>query len=152
MAAWQGGPCPDCGDDMPPNMLRCMTCRAWLNPELTRPEPTVPDLFDLPEIEPGQVTRLSEAAGHYVVCPECQKELRIASNYFGQRVGCKFCQHPFELSFDDPKLRRVGVYVSCPHCQEELRAARKYLGNEVVCRFCSGSILLPEPDTSTSSD
>ena len=33
--AWQGGPCHQCGDDMPANLVHCQTCRALLNSELT---------------------------------------------------------------------------------------------------------------------
>ena len=36
MPAWPGGPCPNCGEDMPPNMVHCRECRTLLNPELER--------------------------------------------------------------------------------------------------------------------
>lgn len=147
MPAWPGGPCPECGDDMPPNMLRCMTCRAWLNPELTRPDPVPPAMFDLPEIPPNQVPKQAETCGHYVVCPTCQRELRVARRYVGEHVGCKFCEAKFELTTNDSALRHVGVYLECPHCHEELRAGRKYLGHEVVCRFCDGRVTLPSTES-----
>ena len=34
MAAWPGGACPECGDQMPANLIRCATCRGLLNPDL----------------------------------------------------------------------------------------------------------------------
>lgn len=143
MAAWPGGPCPDCGDDMPANLLRCMTCRAWLNSELSRPEPAVPKPFALPEIPSKDARRPTQLRGHYVVCPSCQKELRVSHRFVGNSVACKFCSASFELSFRSEKLRRIGVYANCPHCSNELRVGRKYFGREVLCRHCSGRIQLP---------
>lgn len=142
MAAWTGGPCPDCGEDVPANMLRCMTCRAWLNPDLKRPEPPVPRFFPLPEVEARDGAPPAPAAGHYVVCPACTRELRVGDRYVSQAVNCRFCDERFELSFGEDGLRRLGVFVQCPHCGDELRAAEKYLGREVICKHCDGRLLL----------
>lgn len=144
MAAWTGGPCPECGEEAPANMLRCMRCRAWLNPDLRRPEPPVPEFFPLPEVTAGTDAPRAAIGGHYVVCPKCTRELRVADHYAGKSVGCRFCDAKFDLSFGDDGPRRLGVYVQCPHCRDELRAATKYVGREVICKHCDGRLRLGE--------
>ena len=44
MAAWTGGPCPGCGEDVPPKVLRCPACRMLLDPDTMRPRRV--DLLD----------------------------------------------------------------------------------------------------------
>ena len=144
MAAWPGGPCPECGDVMPANMLRCMSCRAWLNPELTRPEPPVPEFRPLPEIKESKNQSVVRPEGHFVVCPACRRELRVANQYMGRQVACRFCDKRFPMVFDDDGTKRLGVYVHCWSCGDELRAAEKYLGREVICKHCDGRMKIGE--------
>ena len=149
MAAWTGGPCPECGDEMPANMLRCMTCRAWLNPELRRPEPAVPEFRPLPEIEAGGGgdaggIRSAAPEGHFVVCPACRRELRVGHQYAGRQVACRFCDNRFPMTFGKGETRRLGVYVRCWSCGDELRAAAKYLGREVICKHCDSRMRIAE--------
>ena len=147
MPAWPGGPCPDCGEEMPPNLLRCQTCRAWLNPDLTRPEPTAPESFLLPEIDPHAGATDAEqpvaAAGHYVICPACRRELRIAARYVGASVACKYCDEPFVVDVrPDAEPPRIAFYLNCPHCTKEIRASNRYAGQRVVCKHCDGSLTI----------
>ena len=69
--AWPGGPCPQCGDEMPARLVHCRSCRAMLNSELTEDSIVIPDFFMLPE-----VTDLKSAAsrGCYIPCPGCRSE------------------------------------------------------------------------------
>ncbi len=136
--AWQGGPCPQCGDDMPANLVHCQTCRALLNPALSEDSVEIPKFVPLKEISP---TRIVPAVGHYVVCPGCSEELRISAKYRGATVACRLCRHTFDY---DRSIQIQAMYANCPHCQKELRAAMKYADQSVACRFCSGPLMLTE--------
>ena len=111
---WLGGPCPQCGEEMPARLVHCRSCRALLNSELTEDSIEIPSFFALPEIS---VTASASPRGHYVSCPGCLQELRIHSKYKGLRVQCK-------------------------HCQQEIRAGLKYIGHKVVCKHCGGHLQL----------
>jgi len=137
MPAWPGGPCPSCGDDMPPNMIHCRSCRALLNSELERDSVEIPEFVPLQEIE--AVVEIAPI-GFFVQCPLCAQELKINRKYLGQRVQCKFCTSDFLLDPMDPSVKGADVYSKCPHCEQELRFAQKYVGVRVACRFCSGKI------------
>ncbi len=139
MPAWPGGPCPECGDDMPAKLVRCATCRALLNPELTPGRIEPPEFIMLPEV--ATVIDASPA-GFFVQCPHCQDELRIAAKYVGQHVACKSCQGPFQFLLESPSIRITACYTKCPHCDRELRVAPKYRGMNVACKFCDGGIHL----------
>src|SRR5690606_18054830 len=137
MPAWDGGPCPDCQDDMPPRLIHCQSCGALLNNDLQ------PKAIELPEFVPlAEVATMLEArpVGFYVGCPHCERELRIHEKYVGQHVQCKFCRKPFEFAADGNRLARIAFYTDCPHCRKEIRAAQKYLGAKVACKFCDGAI------------
>ncbi len=134
--AWPGGSCPQCGDEMPPLLIHCRTCRALLNSELTEDSVEMPTFVPLPEIS---VIAAAPPKGHYVLCPGCQQELRIHVKYRGQRVACKHCNQPFQY---DDSVTVTAMYTQCPHCQNELRASAKHIGTRVGCRFCSGHIEL----------
>jgi len=137
---WPGGPCPQCGEDMPARLVHCRSCRALLNSELTEDSIEIPSFFSLPEIS---VTASATPRGHYVSCPGCLQELRIHSKYKGLKVQCKHCQHAFPY---DAAVEIRAAYMGCPHCQQEIRAGLKYLGHKVVCKHCGGHIQLqPEP-------
>lgn len=138
MPAWRGGPCPECGEDMPPNLVRCATCRALLNDDLQLREISVPEFAPLEEID-----SVIEATprGFYADCPHCHKELRINCKYVGQNVACRFCNSQFQFRVEPP-TRVTAFYFNCPHCSQELRAAAKYLGAKVACKHCNGSIHL----------
>ena len=145
MPAWPGGPCPDCGEEMPPNLLRCQFCRGWLNKDLTRPEPVAPEMFALPEIPPPDAALAAYPAGHYVICPACRRELRVADQYVGQTVACKYCSEPFRVTTAaDAEPPRVAFYLDCPHCLKEIRASVRYLEQRVACKHCDGPLHLTE--------
>ena len=169
MPAWPGGPCPDCGDEMPPRLLRCQTCRAWLNEDLRRDDPIAPEPFKLPEIDtqsdPEDAGCLrARPTGHYVICPSCQRELRVADQYVGQTVACRFCGDPFDLRVLDDEgatdattgtsteppvsggadAKRTAFFLDCPHCKREIRASNRYMGHRVVCKHCDGQVQLAE--------
>lgn len=137
MAAWPGGPCPQCGEDMPENLIHCQVCRALLNSELEHDSVEIPVFIPLQEID-----TMSEviSRGHYIQCPTCAKELRINGKYIGQKVQCKFCAGSF--AYQQDKVKVVAVYSACPHCQDEIRAAKKYLGMKVACKHCHGKLTL----------
>ncbi|MBX3444822.1 MAG: hypothetical protein KF774_20650 [Planctomyces sp.] len=140
MPAWPGGDCPECGEQMPANVIRCATCRALLNNDLAIKPIVPPEFVPLPEIATSSDVSLR---GVYLPCPACTRELRISQNLFGQRVQCRFCHHPFDLKRES--AAPLAGYASCPHCHQELRAAPKYLGIKVSCRHCGGSIRLVDP-------
>ena len=137
MPAWPGGPCPNCGEDMPPNMVHCRECRTLLNPELERDSVEIPVFIPLQELD--AMVEI-EPIGIFVSCPQCSQELKINKKYVGQRVQCKFCTADFRLDPTLPSLVQSDVYSKCPHCEQELRFARKYVGVRVACRFCAGKI------------
>lgn len=143
MPAWPGGPCPKCGDDMPPNLIHCRTCRHLLNPELERDSVEVPAFFPLQEVE--SLVELIPV-GLFIDCTSCRKELKIHRKYIGQRVQCKFCEADFRLVPDSPQVQQADAYGSCPHCRETLRFSPKYLGSKVACRFCGGKVHILHPE------
>lgn len=141
MPPWPGGPCPECGEDMPENLIHCRSCRALLNPELERDSVEIPVFMPLPEIDSFAEVKPN---GYYVACPHCQRELRIGAKYIGANCTCKSCDGVFKLDLADPNVQLVGYYGDCPHCSQRVRMARKYAGVKVSCKFCSGRILLLE--------
>ncbi len=139
VGAWPGGPCPQCGEDMPARVVHCRTCRALLNSELSEDSVEIPQFVPLPEI---LVIVAASPKGHYVLCPGCKEELRIHTKYKGLKVQCKHCSKSFNY---DTGVVVKAFYTPCPHCSSELRAAPKYMGYKVVCKHCSGHIqLMPE--------
>lgn len=134
--AWPGGPCPQCGDDMPARVVHCRTCRALLNTELSEDSVEVPVFSPLPELF---VIAAAAPKGHYVHCPGCNEELRIHTKYKGMKVQCKHCHQPFTY---DASVLISAFYTPCPHCSSELRGAPKYMGHKVVCKHCNGHIQL----------
>ena len=136
--AWQGGPCHQCGDDMPANLVHCQSCRALLNCELTEDSVEIPTFVPLKEITPTQVVA---PKGHYVQCLGCQEELRINAKYKNAGVACRFCDHTFTY---DSSTTVAAIYADCPHCKKELRASSKYAGQSVACRFCSGPLMMAD--------
>lgn len=137
MPAWPGGPCPECGEDMPANLVRCVSCRALLNHELVVPDIIAPEFVPLTEVEAVVDARI---VGFFVECPHCRKELRINARYHGNYVACKLCQGQFEFRVNPPRVRVLAFYSNCPHCAKELRAAEKYKGVNVACKFCNGGL------------
>lgn len=148
--AWQGGPCPNCGDDMPANLVHCFTCRAMLNSALSDDTVEIPKFVPLPEIDPSDAGGNSDAPpaptpasvsarGHYVRCGGCHEELRINAKYFGASVQCRHCEHTFTY---DGNAQRIAMFSDCPHCDKEIRAGMKYVGHVVACRFCDGQLNL----------
>lgn len=136
--AWKGGPCPGCGDDMPANVVHCITCRTMLNSVLSDDSIEIPVFVPLPEIK---IMKTAKARGHYIRCGGCGEELRINSKYVGARVSCRHCEFTFEY---DTNVERVAVYSTCPHCSEEIRASTNFVGQNVACRFCEGPLKLEE--------
>lgn len=147
MPAWPGGPCPDCGDEMPPKILRCRTCGATLNPSVEFPPLEAPAPVVLPELK---LSLEAAPRGAFIGCPNCEKELRIANHYEGCQVQCKHCTAPFLYQRSNAAIRRIGRYLDCPHCQRELRLAEKYMGRRVACKFCDGPIQIVDPTLTES--
>ena len=139
MAAWPGGACPECGEEMPANLIRCATCRALLNDDLKLRQISAPEFAPLKEIE---IMIEATPKGYYVTCPDCQKELRIHGKYAGRNVACRFCNSQFQFRMEPPASAVVAFYLDCPHCSRELKAAAKYLGAKVACKHCDGGIHL----------
>ncbi len=138
MPAWPGGPCPGCGDEMPPRVVHCRTCRQLLNDELEEDTVVEPTFVPLKELNAVSV---AEPRGVYEECPACGRELRINHRYAGQVVRCKHCDAGFTHSNGStPKASRTAYYSDCPHCGRELRVATKYLGQQVACKFCEGKM------------
>ena len=137
MPAWPGGPCPDCGQDMPANLVHCQFCRALLNSDLHRSDVEIPAFFELQEVDNLMD---AEVAGYFVLCPHCERELRINKKYSGSGVACKFCSGQFKLDVGNPRIKTKAFYMGCPHCTRELRVASKYLGMKVACKFCTGHV------------
>lgn len=138
MPAWPGGPCPDCGDDMPPRIVHCRTCRRLLNEDLEEDTVVEPVFRPLKEVE---TVAIAEPRGVFQECPACGRELRINRKYAGQVVRCKHCAAGFTLAdVMSPMKGRNAYYSDCPHCQHELRIGAKYLGQQVACKFCAGQM------------
>lgn len=134
MPAWPGGPCPECGDVMPANLVRCAVCRALLNTDLTPRTIYAPDFAPLPEL---RATTDVELLGCFVNCPECRQVLRVGRQFFGKHVQCKHCSAAFHCEpASENGVPCNTVYLSCPKCSKELRADRKYVGERVACKFC----------------
>lgn len=143
MPAWPGGPCPECGEDMPQNLIHCRTCRYLLNPELKKDSVEIPAFVPLQEVE--SVIEITPQ-GLFVNCAHCHQELKINRKYVGQRVQCKFCNTDFRLDPLSQAVEDADSYSQCPHCEETLRFAPKYLGHKVACRFCQGKVRILKPD------
>lgn len=137
MAVWPGGHCPDCGEEVPANVVRCRTCGRILNSDLDIPIIVSPTPLDLPELTPMQE---ATPRGLFVGCPNCEKELRISRKFLGHHVQCKFCTAPFEFKLNNAAIQMYAVYADCPHCQKEIRVAMKYLNLRVACKQCDGPL------------
>ena len=148
MPAWPGGPCPECGDDMPARMIRCRTCRALLNSELVPREIEYPEFVPLKEVLAVVDVPMR---GDFIRCPKCSRELRISIKFRGKKFSCRHCDHPFDLNVGTPAVTRLGVYAPCPHCTQELRAAERFIGMNVSCKFCDGAIRIVESTTAPNS-
>lgn len=143
MAVWPGGPCPSCGADVPARVVRCHSCQHLLNAKLQAPAAIqVPEYQPLPELTscPRAVTR-----GVYMLCPACDRELRINNKYRNQRVSCKYCTASFLLDLSQSMTEAQAYIADCPHCHQELRASPTYLGQKVACKFCSEPLQLVDP-------
>jgi hypothetical protein len=137
MPPWPGGPCPGCGAEMPPNLIHCQECRHLLNSDLDTDSVEIPTFIPLQEI--SSMVEV-EAAGYFVTCPHCDRELRIARKYVGENVQCKLCKKPFKMQLGAGGPKSDAFFTDCPHCKEELRAAHKYLGANAACKHCGGKI------------
>ncbi len=137
MPTWPGGPCPQCGEHMPENLIHCQTCRALLNEELETDSVEVPAFIPLEEIRSMVEVK---AKGYYVLCPHCSEELRVNSKYAGLRVSCKFCHAQYDLNLGSHDLTVKAFYADCPECHDELRVSQKYMGQKVACKHCQARI------------
>lgn len=141
MPAWPGGPCPNCGEDIPANIVSCRNCRQLLNSDLQRDSIHEPEFVPLTELS----TRLEvEVRGMYVACPLCRNDLKIHLKHLGHKVQCKTCDGTFRLKKDMPQVLTGEYYCDCGHCGERLRFSRKYVDSTVSCKFCHGHLqILP---------
>jgi hypothetical protein len=137
MPAWPGGPCPQCGEVMPENLIHCQNCRALLNDELDADSVEIPEFIPLAEINSMVEVK---AKGYYVLCPHCTQELRVNAKYLGLYVSCKICHAQYNLKLDSPALTVKAFFADCPECREELRVSQKYMGQKVVCKHCHARI------------
>jgi len=137
MPPWPGGPCPNCGEVMPENMIHCRNCRSLLNPDLSGDSVEIPTFIPLQEIP--TMAEL-HPAGFFIQCPSCTKELKINKRFIGQNVACNHCAQTFTVDLNHPKVVTVAFYADCPHCSQRLRMATKYAGMRVACKFCQGQI------------
>jgi hypothetical protein len=160
MPAWPGGACPECGDDMPPNLVHCQVCRALLNRGLERPPIMIPEFVPLREIDPNEVvqddTQHITPNGYMVSCPECCQELKIGENYVESTVACKHCNHAFVMSPYNHDLAVKGIVSTCPQCSNRLKISAKYVGLKVLCNFCNTSLVVdankfPHPNLSMNN-
>lgn len=136
MAAWPGGPCPECGEDMPPRMIHCQSCRKLLNDDFD--DDTIPEPVFQPLREINEMVAIAPRGVHED-CRACGRELKISRRFAGQVVRCKFCGASFTFGNDlKPQSGRHAYYADCPHCHENLRIATKYLGQRVSCKHCQG--------------
>lgn len=147
MPAWPGGPCPECGDEMPSRVIHCQNCRRLLNDDLEEDTVVEPAFIPLKELD---AVAAVEPRGVYDGCPACGRELRANRKYAGKTVRCKHCNAGFTLSRSlAPRPGRLAYYADCPHCRRELRVGTKYLGQRVACKFCGGQLQFgtasPEP-------
>ena len=138
MPAWTGGACPECGEEVPPKLLRCPGCRTLLNPDLSEHEIATPEFAPLAELDGPTVVR---PKAERTRCPGCGESLRVAAKYVGVPVACKHCGEPLTAGAPDS---RVAWLADCPHCQEEIRVAVKYAGQVVGCKFCGGELKVEE--------
>jgi uncharacterized protein (DUF983 family) len=139
MTSWPGGACPSCGEEVPTNVIRCRSCSTILNKDLQEPPSVViPDYRPLPEVTPCPS---AQTRGLYLLCPICDRELRINDKYRNQNVRCNHCEASFLLDLSQPMIELKSFIADCPHCQQELRAAPKYLNQKVECKFCSEPLL-----------
>lgn len=141
MPSWPGGPCPECNEDMPANLIRCVNCRVLLNNDLELESVEIPAYKPLPEITSFLAAKLR---GYYVACPHCKCELRINSRFVGKKLSCKKCKHQFDLNLADEEIKKLGFYLDCPSCEERLRVSQKYAGKKAVCKFCSSKLQFVE--------
>ena len=137
MPEWPGGPCPVCGEDMPARIVHCRSCRSLLNTDLDEDSVVIPEFIPMQELDSSAEMT---PRGLFLLCPQCQQELRINLKYTGETVSCKFCEASFAVDPDNPGLTIKAYYGKCPHCSEELRIGRKYLGIQVACKFCDGKL------------
>ena len=138
MPAWNGGPCPGCGEDVPPRVLRCRSCRTLLDPDLSAHEFAPPEFAPLAEVDGPTIVR---PKAERTRCPGCGEELRVAAKYAGVPVACKKCGEP--MTAGEPELR-VAFLADCPHCQKEIRVGMQYVGQLVGCKFCGGQLTVAE--------
>lgn len=145
MPAWPGGDCPECGEEMPPNLVHCQICQALLNSDLVRPEIPIPEFQELRELEVGELSEdvcEVQPIKYYVGCNSCRQELKVNVRYYGQSVACKFCDAPFEMEFESGRLPLLAVETICPHCDNKIRASKEFFGHVVACKFCSGKLMI----------
>jgi uncharacterized protein (DUF983 family) len=137
MPAWPGGPCPQCDEEMPENLIHCQNCRALLNEDLRTDTVEITAYIPLAEIN---IMVEVKAKGYYVLCPQCDQELRVNSKYLGLRVSCKICQAQYDLKINSPDLVVKAFFANCPECHEELRVSQKYMDQKVACKHCQARI------------
>jgi len=157
MPSWPGGPCPECGDTMPPNLITCRTCRALLNSDLQQNYVDIPTFIPLEEIGSEEQSSsssiimqseldlrprilLTPAKGVYIVCPKCQQELKVPRQYLGANVQCNHCDNLFQATVNEDLEGIRGTYIDCPHCNRRVRASRELTNQNVQCNHCGGGI------------
>ena len=134
MTTWIGGPCPDCGDDMPPAMIHCRNCRKLLNTDLEWDSVEVAIFIPLEELD-SMIEIVP--TGVFVDCPKCVQELKINRKYFGERVECKFCGTDFRLDQQAHTSKRVP----CIRSVRIVNGIYGLLGNTLVSKSLAGFVV-----------
>lgn len=122
MAAWPGGPCPNCAEDMPARLVRC---RALLNDDLQPAHIEIPEFQPLQELE--SFIELPPR-GFYVSCPQCDRSSRSIEST--------------TRSVRDSRIATLGFYFNCPYCHKRLRMSPMDVGMNVGCIHCRETIRL----------
>ncbi len=147
MPAWPGGPCPDCGDYMPPNLITCQTCRAMLNTDLQPVLVDVPKFIPLRELTPEEAARVAsedntENGSHSSASPMTPFAVPQGTASAGPSVSAGT-----PTARNTRRIQGKGLYVSCPGCQQELKISAQFLDERVQCKFCATTFIL---DTQTA--
>ena len=76
-----------------------------------------------------------------IPCPNCQRQLRVRSEYAGKVIACKHCEHAFLPALPMP----------CPNCWQTLLVPIEYLGQAITCGGCEHTFLAGAEDGAAPS-
>lgn len=73
-------------------------------------------------------------ASYQVICPNCQRLQRVASDPSSPTVSCPECAQAFD--------RPERIVLACPACSHQLKIKTEYLGRAAACKYCSQTFTL----------